>query len=213
MKFPFEILLIVINLAVALFIYIQNGLPNYLKAFSIFILLELLVELSGWYLGEKKVITTMMYNIYTSFEFIFYFWLLGQVIRNRFAKKIIFYCILLYPILVFTEVKMKTGGFHSTTYALGCLLVVAICIFYFYELFRLSHYINLIHEPSFWICSGLLFYYTCSFPIICLVNYMAQLPKIILNNIQTILVLINSLLYISFTIAFLCRFKTRKSIS
>ena len=215
MQFPFEILFIGFNLISALFVYKTNGLSAYLKIFSLFLLLTFLVEIAGWYLGSKKVNTTLLYNIFTSFEFVFYFWLLRHNIRNHRVKKIILYSILVYPLLVLLELIFFTrpGGFHSTTYALGCLMVVAISIYYFYELFQLSHSVNLVRESSFWIGSGLLFYYTCSFPIICLVNYISQLSSIIVNNLGIILLLLNCLLYISFSIAFLCRIRTRKSIS
>jgi hypothetical protein len=215
MKFPFEILFIGISLGAALFIYKKNGLPFYLKAFSIFLLVTFVVEFSGWLLSSKRVNTNLLYNIFSTAEFIFLFWLLRDFIKSPIAKKILLYCILFYAPLVFMEIIfwMKPGGYHTKTYALACLLVVIFCIFYFYELFRSSHYIKLTSEPSFWICSGLLFFYTCSFPIFGLVNYLSQLPEIILKNITNIFVIINCLLYLLFTIAFLCRYKTQKFLS
>jgi hypothetical protein len=58
-----------------------------------------------------------------------------------------------------------------------------------------------------------LFYYSCSFPIFGLANFVKNAPPIILKNLGVIIVLLNVFLYSSFTIAFLCRLRTRKSTS
>ena len=100
---------------------------------------------------------------------------------------------------------LKRGYFHSITYALGCLLIVAICIYYFYELFHYSRLLTLVQEPAFWICSGLLFFYSCSFPLFGLLNFVGDASRVIINNIDNILKLLNVMLYSIFTIAFLCR--------
>ncbi len=52
---------------------------------------------------------------------------------------------------------VQVNVFPPTTYSLGCLLIVGICIYYFYELFHLPSSVNLLREPAFWICTGLLF--------------------------------------------------------
>jgi hypothetical protein len=56
-----------------------------------------------------------------------------------------------------------------------------------------------------------LFYYTCSFPIFGLLNFLSSNP--IGKNIQIIIILLNVFLYSSFTIAFLCRLRVRNSTS
>jgi len=119
---------------------------------------------------------------------------------------------LLLVILNFLFIQ-KIAAFKSITYATGCLLIIAICIYYFYELFQLTHSVNLVRQPAFWICSGLLFYYSCSFPIFGLTNFVRSAPLIIFKNIGVIIFLLNVFLYSSFTIAFLCRLRTRKSMS
>jgi hypothetical protein len=97
------------------------------------------------------------------------------------------------------------------TYALGCLLIAVICIYYFFELFQMSHSINLIRQPAFWICSGLLFFYCCSFPLYGLLNFLKKVPDFIRESIGVIILLLNVFLYSSFTIAFLCRIRGRNS--
>jgi hypothetical protein len=215
MKFPIDLYFICISFFASLLIYFKKGTGLYLKSFPFFLLITIIVEIIGSLLSDKKINTLLLYNIFSTFEFIFYFWILRQVIKNKKAKKIILYCLYLYPLLVFSAIVfwMKPNSFHATTYAFGCLMIVAICVYYFFELFQLSHSVNLIRQPAFWICSGLLFFFSCSFPIYGFANFLSQLPAIILRNLEVILNIMNILLYTSFTIAFVCKFKVRKSIS
>jgi hypothetical protein len=214
MGFPVDIYFICISLFTAILIQFKKDTPLYLKSFLFFLLITIAVEICGWLLSNKNLNTVVLYNIFSTFEFVFYFWVLKEIIRNKTAKRIILLSLYLYPVSVFAEIFFwnKSNNFHATTYALGCLLVVAICIYYFFELFQLSHSVNLVCEPAFWICSGLLFFYSCSFPIYGFANFLNQLPAIILRNLEVILNIMNSLLYSSFTVAFLCRLKVRKSI-
>jgi hypothetical protein len=215
MSIPFDIYFMSVSLIASIVMYFRKNQLLYLKIFPLFLLLTIEVEAAGTIMSGKNINTSSLYNIFTTLEFVFYFWMLRQIIKNSIAQKIILYCLCLYPVLVLTAILfwIKPGYFHAPTYALGCLLVVAICIYYFFELFQLPHSVNLIREPAFWICSGLLFFYSCSFPIFGLANIINQLPGFIVRNIEVILNIMNGLLYSLFTIAFLCTLKMRRSIS
>jgi hypothetical protein len=69
-----------------------------------------------------------------------------------------------------------------------------------------------VKEPAFWICSGLLFFYTCSFPLFGLWNHLHGLPRIILRNLAAVMQFLNVLLYSLFSIAFLCRIRIQKKV-
>lgn len=103
--------------------------------------------------------------------------------------------------------KIKT--FHTTTYAFGCLLVVSFSIYYFLELFRIPRSGKLQYNPAFWICTGLLFFYCCGFPLYGLVNLWKSSWKLMVNNFTLITEILNIFLYSLFTIAFICA-RTRK---
>jgi hypothetical protein len=117
------------------------------------------------------------------------------------------YCLIIYPAIFLVNTLLVQGSvvFHSMTYALGCLLIVLSCVYYFWELFQQTYTVNLSRLPSFWICSGLLFYYACTFPFYGTTNLVSALPKVILKNLLFVFVLLTVLQYLSFTIAFLCR--------
>lgn len=211
----FNIVPICIALLASLTIFFQGDTDIYLRLFPFFLLLTVLVISFGYYLYAHHENNSIIYNFFTSFEFCFYFFILHRIIQKRLAKKIIFAILCLYPVTALINIFFVQGiaSFHSITYALGCFLIVTICIYYFFELFQISHSINLAKQPAFWICSGLLFFYACSFPIFGLANFLRALPYVIIKNLETIIDILNIFLYSSFTIAFLCRPRTRKSMS
>jgi len=198
---------------VSLTLFFQGSIPKYLKTFPFFLLVTIIIEIIGKILANERVNATMMYNVFTTFEFIFYLYILRGIIYKVKVKKIILWLIVIYPVLVLINIIFfQTETFHTNTYALGCLLIVAACIYYFLELFQSTHSVNLVREPAFWICSGLLFFYTCSFPMVGLWNHLPGLPRIILKNLNTVIHFLNILLYSLFSIAFLCRIRFRKKV-
>lgn len=176
-------------------------------------LITLIVEVSAWLLIKYKINVTLLYIVFTSFEFMFYLFVIAYSIYNLKVRKIILWLLAVYPVLVLlNRLFIQHKSFHTITYSIGCLLVVAACILYFFELFQSTHSVNLIKEPAFWICSGLLFFYCCTFPLIGLWNYLHNLPGIILRNLNYILTFLNILLYSLFSIAFLCKLRYRRSL-
>jgi ABC-type dipeptide/oligopeptide/nickel transport system permease component len=91
------------------------------------------------------------------------------------------------------------------------MIIILLCIYYFYELFLMPRFVTLLQQPSFWICTGLLFFYACSFPVFGFTNFVGSLPKVIRHNLAFLLYVLNVLLYSMFSIAFLCRLRITKS--
>jgi drug/metabolite transporter (DMT)-like permease len=145
----------------------------------------------------------------------FELYLLREFISSRKAKKVFLYGVLLYLLLSIVNILLVqfSGNFNTMTYCFGTFLIVAACIYYFWELFQQKSSVDLVRQPPFWICSGLLFFCTCTFPIFGLTELITRLPAVILQNLYSILIVINICLYLSFTIAFLCRLGTQKSTS
>ena len=212
MNFPILIIEIICLLA-SIYLFFQVSIPKYLKLFPFFMLITLTVEVSAWFFIKYKMNVTLLYIIFTSFEFIFYLFIIAFSIYNLKVRKIILWLMAIYPLLVLlNRIFIQQRSFHTITYSIGCLLVVAGCMYYFFELFQSTHSVNLVKEPAFWICSGLLFFYCCTFPLIGLWNYLPGLPKIILKNLNYILTFLNILLYSLFSIAFLCKMRFRRSL-
>jgi hypothetical protein len=85
-----------------------------------------------------------------------------------------------------------SAGFYS----LESLILVIPCLFYFYELFKLLHPVNLNDHPSFWVVTGILFYHSCSIPLFLII-------PVIRHNFSLYYEIAFSLNYILYGIFFL----------
>ena len=195
--------------------YFKKGTPVFLKAFPVYLLITFTVEYIGGWRSNHGETTVTLYNVFTTMEFVFYFWMLRYMVRNRWAKRLLFHSLWFYPVLVILNILflLKDMQFHTITYSFGGFLIVIATIIYFFELFQFDKPVNLVREPAFWICSGLLFFYACTFPLYALINFFQDPSNIIIKNITSILAVVNILLYSSFIIAALCRIRIRKSFS
>lgn len=194
-------------------IYIQKPVTPYLKLFPAFMGVTVLIELTGWQLGAHGLPPVRMYNYFTSFEFEFYLFLVREIIRRRIFKTIIFGVMALFAGAALYNINfVQVDTFATFSYAIGCLLIVAASIYYFLELFQFPKAVNLLNEPAFWICSSILFFYCCTFPLMGLFNYLNRVTPVIMQHLNFILTFLNILLYSLFTIAFLCKLNIRKLI-
>ncbi len=213
MKTNIELFFLVSCLLASFTSYLQKPSPLYLRLFPFYFFITVLVQQIGTYLSYQAIHNIILYNSYSVFEFVFYFFILREIIRNVRVKIIILFVLIIYPLVAVFNIFyfQKETTFHSMTYAIGCAIIVILCIFYFVELFQLPKSTNLKNEPAFWICTAVLFSYVCTFPFWGLVNFIRTDPDILVNNLMTILMIINILSYSLFIIAFLCRIRIRKS--
>jgi len=199
---------------ISLTIFLKRPSERYLKYFSGFLLFNFLLESVLNYMAWKGHNTLFLNNLETMLVICFDLFLIRDIIHRPAAKKVFLFVLVAYPLFSLVNIFfIQVATFHTMSYCLGCLLIVCACIYYFWELFQQKSSVDLIHQPAFWVCSGLLFFYSCTFPLYGLTKLMESLPKVILVNLFNIFILLNIFLYLSFTIAFLCRLKTRKSMS
>jgi hypothetical protein len=193
--------------------YTQRPVPLYLRLLSFYLLFDSIVELfadwEAWYRQNNLLLSSLS----ALASFCFYIYIVRGFVQRPKAKRIFLYFLTVLPPVFAVNIFLVQNSqfFQSITYSLGCLFVVTTCIYYFWELFQHTYYVKLIREPAFWICSGILFYFVCSFPIYSLINLVLAEPEVI-KVLAIILDTLNILLYLSFVIAFLCRLKLKKSI-
>ena len=194
-------------------LFFKKYVPLYIKGFTPFLFLSLIVEIIGTLQIRRNVSNTLTYNLSTSIEITFYLWVLLNLLKGKFLKRFILGCIVIYPIISGLDIFFIQGkdSFHSVGYALGCLLIVFFTIIFFYQLFAKPEATRLSKDSAFWIATGLLLFYSVSFPLFVFVNFMKTFPAILANNLQYILIVLNVFLYLLFSIAFLCRITIKKS--
>ncbi len=195
--------------------YFRKGQPFYLYLFPINLAFVFILEVIGVRLASKGLSNITLYNVLGTVQIVFYLWFFSQIIMKLSIRNCLKWLVVLYPVfVVLNKLLIQTGlQYHTLTVALGGLMIVLAAIYYFLELFQSEKSVALAQEPAFWIASGLLFFYSCSFPLFTLVNkFYSPSNKIIFYLIHLSSIL-NILLYSSFIIAFLCRIKIRKFFS
>ncbi len=214
MPLNLDMVFMITCISAGLFLFFQKGTPFHFKLFPFFLLFSLIIEIIAGYLINIGKHTTELYNIWDIIYFTFYIYLMSNIISEEKARKICHKMLLGFIIFAILNISFfqQINTYNSVTYAIGCLLIVALSVYYFYELFRLKQYLVLTREPSFWITTGILFYFPCSFPLVSSANFIQNIPNISIESLQSLLLLMNILLYSLFTIAFLCRIKIRKFI-
>jgi hypothetical protein len=195
----------------SLTIFVQAPRERYLKYFALFLLVNFILDVATSYSAYFAINNEWLSNLDNVVIISFYLFLLREIIKSKKAKKVLLIFVLAYPVVSVINIFLLQT-FHlllPMTYTSGCVLIVITSIYYFWEIFQQKYSVNLMREPAFWICSGLLFYFTCTFPLNGLLNFVNALPKVIVQNLFQILILLNIFLYLSFTIAYLCRLKVK----
>jgi len=180
--------------------------------FPPFLLATLIAEIVGSYLSALRKPNVAIYNFFTVFEFCFYLYVISLIISNRKMKNTLLIVIALYSLTAVMNIVFfqGMGSFHTLTYAFGCLLIVGACMYYFFELFKFPNSIDLKTNPAFWICSGLLFFYCCGFPLFGFTNLIAGISKLIMRNLYRLIIILNIFLYTLFAVGFICQLKVKK---
>ena len=200
-------------------LYLYKTLKNTeLKYFLPFLFLTLSVELTGFWMYRHGIKNYLLFNVFTTFEFIFYSFLFYKHYRKPLFKNIAILFMPLYVIAVCINLYSFQGmnNFHSYTFLLGSFFIVIFCCLFFYESL-LPEFLdnNLTKQPFFWVCTGLLLFYLGSVIINALFEYlrtfdMQEEGKKIYGIINQSL---NVVLYSAFIFAFnLCR-KNNKTYS
>jgi hypothetical protein len=195
----------------SLTIFFQAPRERYLKYFSLFLLVNFLLDVATSYSAWTGINNLWLSNLDSLVVNSFYLFLLREIVKSKRAKKVLFFFVLAYPIASGINIfLLKTYPIlYPMTNASGSVIIVITSIYYFWETFQQKNSVNLVREPAFWICSGLLFFFTCTFPLNGLLNFVSDLPQVIVQNLFQIYILLTIFLYLSFTIAYLCRLKVK----
>lgn len=188
-----------------------------------FLLVTVTVELvAKFVMGENtnsRPARFLMFNIFTTAEFVFYSAIFLLHLNNTTLKKIIRILIPVYLVLVTVNIIFIQGpnSFHTYTFLLGSFFMVVYSCFYLYEsILPESLNSNLSKQPFFWVCIGLLIFYLGSVIINALFEYLTSASLMAQGTViyTTITNSLNVILYGSFSIAFiLCRNNRKTSSS
>lgn len=192
-----------------IYVYKNQNYSNYLYI-PLFHLGFYCVEQYGEYLVNHNHLNYWLYNYASTAQICFYTWIVSITYLQKSIRKKIAVVNLAYFLLAMANIIFFQGKhhFHTITYGLGSLMVIAVCGYYYYELFVYPTDKKLFKQADFWIVTTVLFFYVCSFPLFVLNNiYFTKVAMAIWPIIAAISDCINIIFYSLFTIAFLCKIK------
>jgi hypothetical protein len=220
MHFTFFDGIVLGSFIVSLSVFLNRPVPIYLKLFPVYFFSTFIVGARVEWLSDHNMYSTGISNVWGIIEFCYFFFIIHETIVSKKVRSIIVYIILIFSLLTFFNLFFiqKKVGFNAINFTVGCVIIVSLCIYYFFELFQKTEVQSLSKLPSFWIVSGLLFNNVLSFPQFALDNFMETLTRanynkyhILFDNIEVITnitIVLTSALY---SIGFLCRIRIRKS--
>jgi hypothetical protein len=213
MHLNLDIKILIITSFVSLFTVYRKQNAAYLFYFPFFLFLTVCVEITGTWLGQNHKPNTLLYDLFTVILFPFYFHFFSQVIHFPAIQKKIKLILFFFPVLSLVDIFFIQGPgvFNTYTYSLGALLIVIMGVIYFFQLFNTNQNTNLLREPAFWIITGLLFSFATSLSLLGVINYVSTLSKNTISLLFKLLSFVNTILYILYIIAFICRLSIRKS--
>ncbi|MFT3946099.1 MAG: hypothetical protein QM763_03915 [Agriterribacter sp.] len=191
-------------------IYWQKLKQNYWKWFVIYLVIiattELVCEFIGYVLHNRQL--NAFVNIYFSipFQFIFFFWLFYKWFQNPAKKKLAVAGFIIYTLSLATDFfyfRDKQLWFFSFSYITGNVFLLVLTLFFLFDFIRSEQILYYRSNMMFWVCIGLLIFYLGSLPLFGLWNTLAKNYPAIFNAYWMILINLNYLMYLCFTISFI----------
>jgi hypothetical protein len=192
-------------------IFIKRIEPAWFAVFVPYLFITFTVEFTvakNWFGIQQH--SNLLYNIFTSFEFCFYFWLFFKSFKTRTLKKAALVAIPVFLAIAAVNIIFIQGynRFHTISYRIATLAIVFFCYRYYRQLLSLETEVNVLRTPMFWVASGLLFFYAGFFFYFSAFDYVAYTKSTL--NLQVWKILsrsLNVLLYSFFFIAITCNLK------
>lgn len=188
--------------------------PQPFRHFSFFLLFVLIGEVFGvlWprYIYQFTPFSRnnqWFYNFFHLLSCLFYLYFFYRVLTLPVIKKAIVLLAIVYTLFAVINLLFFQGVMQLNTYTelFICFIMVFLSISYYFQLLYSSQIVHLNCDTLFWISTGILIYNLGSMMGIFLINVMNAISNEKARSIHYIIQLSAVLMYVNFTIAFLCR--------
>lgn len=213
-RLPMHMFVIIICFIIALLAKLQKNPPRYLNTFIVYILVTIAVEMGAWWYSIHNKRNLIIYNFYTTINFTYLIFLLRSFITTKKIVNVLTVLMIAFPVFALINmlfIQRVNAVFNTYTFLLGCIIVVTASICYFYERIKYPGPHSLLKEPTFWVSTGLLFFYTCSPPLTGTLNAISLMPFYNYKTLYFINLMVNIILYLLFSISFICNLIFRRS--
>jgi hypothetical protein len=203
--------LLITGLTGVVAMYINKQGPLYLRLLSWFILLILGVEKFANFWAGKYGSDHAIVNFFLIIQFLFYSFVLYNIMPKPAIKKWVVYADYGYLIIAIPLIFFVQGINHlnSIVYFIGGFILSFFSAYSLLELFRVPGKTNLFRTSSFYICCAILFYHCCTIPIIVPWTLLLHMTPFDSKLLHVLLTTVYCMSYVMFAIAFIFHFKNR----
>lgn len=212
LSFPYH-LLAEWSCFIASILLLRNLDSKFWVVVKLYLFSVVLIESVGRYLIVRN--NQWMYNLYTPVEFTFGIWIISKIIDSRNVKYIFLFSYVIFLGYYIIELVKYKGidTFFNDSSTIGSVIIIGLCILYYYMLFEQDRYVNLLADPAFWFISGYFIFYTTSVGIETFFKKLEGImvsPTVSLGSV--IMDILNLILYGFWIVAFICLKNKRKSL-
>ena len=138
-----------------------------LRYFPLILIVTLITEYFGLYLGTLLGSNTLLYNIFSFFYFLFIFKVFKEAIQTKIYKKMINVIIVIFLAVFVVSALIKDFyyGNQIETYVIGTILSILCILMYFSEILKSNKIIQIKHDMLFWISIGFFLFFAGTIPI------------------------------------------------
>lgn len=150
---------------------------------------------------------TVIFTVFEFFVFARYFEIISLPSSRKIGRTISFLYVLSTTVpLIQNESFFTSINFNilDRIFTIQSIALVALCVVYYFELFKNLHFDDLSVEPSFWIFTGLFFCMLCTLPLNFLFPYLKKNNFLFYSQLFSIVNVFYLLLFLMIAKAFLC---------
>src|ERR1700761_6349569 len=144
-------------------ILLVSGAGKYWRSLQLYLLLVVAVESICYYMAWiARQHNQWVYNLFLPFEYGYGIWILSRSIYIKNLKIITAIC----GLIVFgsyIQQFISQGGitvFFDRTDTIGSVIMIGLCMIYYYTLFQQDEYVDLMRDALFWFITGYFIFYT-----------------------------------------------------
>lgn len=202
-------------IAILVFLWVRTRFKDpLLDQLGILITAGFIIEtLALGYSYGFKTSNHWIYNIYTAGQIVIIAFIYSKLISSQKISRQIRLLTFIFVILVILNFLFLQSffKFHTFSYILGCFLIFFISIQYLKQLLNEKNWQPLKKLPFFWITTGNIIFYICSMFYMGSINYINDKNYDEFGSLISIFVyLFTSVLFILYTIAFLCNLNPKE---
>ena len=206
-EYTFNIYLAILFSSLIIGIYYYKVLSIRIKSLLWLVAFSLLVEIIGWHFKVKWI-----YRFFQPIEYLIIAKYFFKVIQSSKIRKLINVTITLVVVLNMFNIFFYKEFKQLTTYCFlgGAFFLSVWSILYFKQCFKELYETDFAHNPEFWICTGILFFYAGSFFQMGFTNIIYSYNKELAQNLYVINHFLNYIFYVMLTYGFICQAKYQR---